>query len=343
MLVVVVADEPLHVRGQIGTRVVVHPRVPGRLKPAGEVGEDGDLFPGGVFLPDGWPGLVFVVALVGPVAVGVGGDGLPVDAGEGALGDDAEFVFAGEVVADVAVVDLAGPGVGGVLDSDPDPDGSAGSASEDVARFLLAKFACGSCVAAEVVGVDAGVFVCQGQADAVGGVAVEPAAVGDEGDDAFVADAVGGPAEGPQVGVVEAVLVRSGGACGVGVADPGVEGGVGDVGVEVVGGGLSDRVGRVADDDVDGGGVLAGDAFVVLGEDHRIQAVAVLGDLEGVGEDDAFERAVLGGCFFAGEGVVGGFDVDRGDVIREEHDLVGVELTGVFAGQILRGDESGLQ
>ena len=52
-----------------------------------------------------------------------------------------------------------------------------------------------------------GVFVGEGEADTVGGVAVDPAAVGDEGDDSRVADAVGGPPECSKVGVVQAVLV----------------------------------------------------------------------------------------------------------------------------------------
>ena len=39
-------------------------------------------------------------------------------------------------------------------------------------------------------------------------------------------------------------------------------------------------------------------------------------------EHDAVERLVVA----AGEGVVGGLDVDRGDVVGEQHDLVGVEF-----------------
>ncbi|WP_261776837.1 hypothetical protein [Rhodococcoides kroppenstedtii] len=44
-----------------------------------------------------------------------------------------------------------------------------------------------------------GEIVGEAEADAVGGVAVDPAAARDEGDDAGVADAVGGPAVGAEV------------------------------------------------------------------------------------------------------------------------------------------------
>ena len=51
----------------------------------------------------------------------------------------------------------------------------------------------------------------------------------------LVADAVGGPADSADVGVVEAVLVRRGRARGVGGFDAAVEGRVLEVGVVVVG------------------------------------------------------------------------------------------------------------
>lgn len=201
VLVVVVIDESLHVRGQSDAGVVVHPGISARLKAAREGGEHGGLARDGALLPYGRPGEVVVVALVGPVAVGVGCDGLPVDAGQGAVFDDAEFVFAGEVVAYVAVEDLAVAGVGGVLDADEDGDGVAAAGAEDLAAFLAGELAGGALVAAQAVDVDAGVFVGQGQADAVGGVAVDPAAIGDERDDTGVSDAVGRPPKRTQVGI----------------------------------------------------------------------------------------------------------------------------------------------
>ena len=40
---------------------------------------------------------------------------------------------------------------------------------------------------------------------------------------------------------------------------------------------------------------------------------------------------------------VDGFDVDRRDVVAEQHDFVGKELLGVLAVQVLRSDQPGLQ
>lgn len=66
--------------------------------------------------------------------------------------------------------------------------------------------------------------------------------------------------------------------------------------------------------------------------------------LEGVGQDDAGEGLVVAGVgVFAGQGVVGGFDVDRGDVVGQQRDLVGVQLFRILAHEITGGDKPGLQ
>ena len=44
-----------------------------------------------------------------------------------------------------------------------------------------------------------------------------------------------------------------------------------------------------------------------------------------------------------GDGVVGGLNVDRSDVVREQHDLVRVDLASILAGQIRRLDQSRLE
>ncbi len=49
--------------------------------------------------------------------------------------------------------------------------------------------------------------------------------------------------------------------------------------------------------------------------------------LEGVGEHDPVEGLVLA----TKNAVEGGLDVDRGDVVGEQVDLVGVQLVGVLA------------
>ena len=86
-----------------------------------------------------------------PVAVRVWFDGLPFDIVDGAGFDDVKFLFAGEIVADVAVVDLNRTGVGSVFDADEDCDGRATSGSEDFAAFSAGEFASGALVAAQVV------------------------------------------------------------------------------------------------------------------------------------------------------------------------------------------------
>jgi len=66
--------------------------------------------------------------------------------------------------------------------------------------------------------------------------------------------------------------------------------------------------------------------------------------LEGVGEHDAFEGDVPGvRVGLLEEAVEGGFDVDGGDVVGEQQDLVRVQLIGVLAKQVAGADEPGLQ
>ena len=134
------------------------------------------------------------------------------------------YLFAALVVADVAVEDF---GVAAVLalgeaNEKQNGNGAAAAGVEDRAALAAGDFALGVLVAAEVVDVDVAVFVSQTQADAVGGVAVDPSAVGDERDDTLVSDAVGGPPECAQIGVVEAVFVGGGRASRVRLGDTGI-------------------------------------------------------------------------------------------------------------------------
>ena len=59
----------------------------------------------------------------------------------------------------------------------------------------------------------------------------------------------------------------------------------------------------------------------------------VLGQVERVDEAQALERFVVARQF-----EVGVFDVQRGDVVRQQHHFVGEELLAVHAGQMLLGD-----
>jgi hypothetical protein len=65
--------------------------------------------------------------------------------------------------------------------------------------------------------------------------------------------------------------------------------------------------------------------------------------LEGIGEADAFERQVFVLTPIRAQAVEGFFDVDGGDVVGQQDDLVGVEFVLVFPQQVrpARSDRTG--
>ena len=171
----------------------------------------------------------------------------------------------------------------------------------------------------------------QALAQAVGGVGVDVAAVGDEADDAP------GRRLGPRPSGWRGCRSRRASSCSspssarrTSASMRRVERRVLQVRVVVVRAGLPGRVRRVADDDPDVGGLLSHDALVVADEDRRVEGVVVLVHLEGVGEHDAVEGQVLAALVV--QAVEGGLDVDRGDVVGEQVDLVGVQLAGCTCG-----------
>src|SRR6202042_3784209 len=121
--------------------------------------------------------------------------------------DDREFLLAGQVVADVTVVDLGWANLVRVLDEQGDSDGIPAAAAEDLAAFAAREFARGALVPAQVEDVDRGELSREALAEAVGGVAVNEPAIADKADDPLVLDTVAGPAERPDVRVVQGVLV----------------------------------------------------------------------------------------------------------------------------------------
>ena len=182
-----------------------------------------------------------------------------------------------------------------------------------------------ACGAAQVVAIDSVELGGQGFAEAVKGVGFDEPAVGDEGHDAALVallHPVGGQPESFHIRVVQGRQVASAGGCGVGFLHPAV-----DVGVSAVVGG---RPGWVADDDADVQRFLPFNAIVVAGEQGGVHRVIGFVRLKGVGEHDAAEGFVLIG---AGPVVVSSLDVDGGDVVGQQHNVVGVQFAGILAGQ----------
>ena len=173
-------------------------------------------------------------------------------------------------------------------------------------------------------------------------VGVEPASVGDvtENTAALVFDEVGGPTEGLDIGIVEGFVVCGLGVCHVGRLNSVVQPRIVLVLGIVVGGLLTNGVRRVADDDGDGGVVLGEDALGVGAEFLVVEKVVGfdLAHPEGVAEDDAGEGGVF--LLAAGAVVEDILDVDGGDVVGEEDNLVGVELLGVLAVEVVVADKA---
>ena len=70
----------------------------------------------------------------------------------------------------------------------------------------------------------------------------------------------------------------------------------------------------------------------------RNQVVAFI-HLEGVGQADALERHIIAAL----QPVIDRLDVDRGDVIGQQNDLVRVDLIAELVLQLLGRDQAGLQ
>ena len=139
--------------------------------------------------------------------------------------------------------------------------------------------------------IQAGKFFCQTFAQSVCGIGFYPACIGYEADNALLPDAVGCPANGADVAVVQGVFIGSGGVFGIGFSDACVQMRVFDVGVIVVGGFLPCGIGRIADNDTDVQGFLPFAACAVVHQ-HFVEHVAFLIHLEGIGQADAFKGNV---------------------------------------------------
>src|SRR5436305_1264326 len=79
--------------------------------------------------------------------------------------------------------------------------------------------------------------------------------------------------------------------------------------------------------------------MAVVGHQIGNEVTVLIIELEGVSETDAFEWHVIA----AGSTMIGGLDVDRGDVVGQQNDLIGVNLVPVFVLQFVRLNEPGLK
>ena len=285
-----------------------------------------------------------LVALADPVVVPVGRDPPPVvNAGNRArLAQDPELVLALQVVADVTVEDATAvmPGVR-VAYQDGDRHRRAGALAEHLAAFPARPLALCPLVPPQVQHPDAVELFRQTSPHPGIDVAVDPRAVGDDGDDALLTDPVRRPPDCHLVGVVQAVLECRRRAGGVGVRYAPLQFGVVHVGVVVRRASLPRRPGRIADDHLNRQLLLALDPLAVVRQPEFRQARPLGVQVEGVGQHDAAEGLVT--ATRTATAVERLLDVNGRDVIGKQHDLVGVQLLAVLPRQILVPDQPGLQ
>ena len=178
-----------------------------------------------------------------------------------------------------------------VFDKDGDGNWGAGTLSENVVFLLAAAFARCAGVTAQVEDIQAGKFFCQTFAQSICRIGFYPACIGYEADNALLPDAVGCPANGADVAVVQGVFIGGGGVFGIGFSDACVKMRIFDVGIIVVGGFLPCGIGRISDNDTDVQGFLPFAACAVVHQ-HFVEHVAFLIHLEGIGQADAFKGNV---------------------------------------------------
>ena len=142
--------------------------------------------------------------------------------------------------------------------------------------------------------------------------AVDKAVVVDVSDDAFLPNAVTGPAQSFHVGVIERILVRGCRGFHVGVLNARIDNLVFPVFVVVVLIELMCIVRRVAEDDEDRRGFLTLDAFRVLEVEEAKLGLCFFRSLERIYQAYAWERFIAPGLF--PERVL---NVYRSDVVRQ--------------------------
>ena len=112
-------------------------------------------------------------------------------------------------------------------------------------------------------------FSGQALAQAIRRVAVEKRTIGDKGHDALVGNSIRCPANGADVGVIQAVFISGAGFFRVGFPNPGIQCRISDILVIVIGAGLPCRIRRVANNHLDMLLYLSGNTLAVFDRKAR--------------------------------------------------------------------------
>ena len=260
------------------------------------------------------------------------------------LSNNVELLFAAQVVANIAVVQYGLARVRGVLHEHANGHGGAGTTAEDVASLTLAGLTGGTGIAAQVVDVQLREFAHQTLTQTIRCVAVDEGAVGNEGDYATILHTVRCPANRTNIRVVDAVLIRTAGVLGIGLGDALIQLGVLLVLVIIIGAVLTRGVRRVHHNHPNILLKLTLRALTIGTESRQVQVVRRLGKLEGIRQNHTVERHVLRAqAVLLRHLAVHRLDVNRRNVVREQHNLIREQLAGVLALQVFGANQAQLQ
>ena len=158
-------------------------------------------------------------------------------------------------------------------------------------------------------------------------VAVQPRAIGNKTENTLVADAIRGPTEGPDIGIIEAIFQRCCGMGCIGCRNAPVPIRRFQILVVVVGVVLPYGIGRIADNDAD---IPAFLLFHTVGifRKTNIYFPIILIHLKGIRQANAGKRLIR----LSGHAVIGFLYVDRRNVIGQQHNFVGVQFIPIFQG-----------
>ena len=195
-------------------------------------------------------------------------------------------------------------------------------------------------IAAQIININLCKFISKRFAQAVHRRAVKPTGIGDETDNAF-RDSVACPTKRLDIAVIERIFIGGISPCGVGVFNSLFKIRVGFVLVVIVGGALTDGIGRIADDNFNAGISLLVDALGIFPHDafHIERDFAALVKLKSIGETNPLKRLIT---FGVDDRIKRILDINGGNVIGKQNDFVGVEFAKIFAKKVARLNQAAL-